>query len=121
MLLFSLFVPLAGYAADDLGTNSGGDDLGTNATSQMLVNPLKGIDSLPKLLEVVLKAVVQLGAIVLTLAIIYVGFLFVAARGNPEKLKVARTALVWTLIGGLILLGAQAISTAIQSTVETLR
>jgi hypothetical protein len=67
-----------------------------------------------------LDAVVYLGSIFLTLAIIYVGFLFVMARGNEEKIRGARSALVWTVIGGLILLGAKAIGLVISATVTGL-
>ena len=52
--------------------------------------------------------------------LVYVGFLFVAARGNEEKISSARSALVWTVVGGLILLGASAISAVIQATVGTI-
>jgi hypothetical protein len=52
--------------------------------------------------------------------IVYVGFLFVAAQGNEEKIRSARSALVWTVIGGLILLGAKAIALVIEQTVSTL-
>lgn len=96
-------------------------DVDTAAKGQTLVNPLKGINSLPELLKAVLDAVVYLGGIVLTIAIIWVGFKFVMAQGNPEKIKEVRNALMWTLIGGLILLGASAISLAIQSTVSSLQ
>ena len=85
-----------------------------------LVNPLNSINSLPELLTAILKGVVEIGAIFLTLMIVYVGFLFVAARGNEEKIRSARDALMWTVIGGLILLGAEAISLVIQATVKTL-
>jgi len=91
----------------------------TGTTGITLQNPLK-VDSLTDLLKLVLDAVVKLGTIALTLAIIWVGFMFVMARGNEEKIRTARSALVWTIIGGLILLGAQAIGLVIQSTVNTL-
>jgi len=52
--------------------------------------------------------------------VIYTGFLFVMARGNPSKIEEARTALLWTLIGGVILLGAQGITLAIQETVTSI-
>lgn len=92
----------------------------TNSTAgQTIVNPLK-VGSLTDLLDLLLKAAVQLGTVILTLALIWTGFKFVAARGAPEKIQSARTALLWTVIGGLILLGAQAIETVIQSTVGTL-
>ncbi|HEY0010435.1 MAG TPA: pilin [Candidatus Paceibacterota bacterium] len=85
----------------------------------MLTNPLK-VDSIEELLDIVLKAVVRIGSIILVLALVWVGFLFVAARGNPEGVSKARTAFFWTIIGGLILLGATAISGVIQSTAKSL-
>jgi ABC-type uncharacterized transport system permease subunit len=68
----------------------------------------------------VLRAIVQLGTIVLTLMLIWTGFLFVKARGNPGEIAKARQALLWTIVGGLILLGAEALGQAIKSTAETL-
>ena len=52
--------------------------------------------------------------------IIWVGFMFVAAQGNSEKISKARTALLWTIIGGLILIGAQAIALLVQATASSL-
>ncbi len=105
-------------------TSTGGGTIGTGNTSSgndtTLVNPLKNIDSLPELVNAILDAIVTLGSIALTLALIWVGFLFVAARGAPEKITAAKTALIWTVVGGLILLGAKAIGLVIQSTVGTL-
>ena len=104
------------------GGLSGGDTSGAKGSEGgvFLTNPLNNIDSLPELLTAILKGVVEIGAIFLTVMIVYVGFLFVAARGNEEKISSARSALVWTVVGGLILLGAQAISLVIQETVKTL-
>ena len=62
----------------------------------------------------------QIGTIVIVLMLVYVGFLFVTARGEPGKITTARTALLWTVVGALVLLGAQAISLGIQSTVQAL-
>ena len=87
--------------------------------SNTLQNPLN-VSTLPELLNAILRGVVEIGAILLTVMIVYVGFLFVAAQGNEEKIRSARDALVWTVIGGLILLGAEAISLVIQQTVSTL-
>lgn len=85
-----------------------------------LTNPLNSIDSLPDFLNAILGAVVDLGTIVLTLALIYVGFLFVKAQGKEEEIKNARNALMWTVIGGLVLLGAKTIGMVIASTVDKL-
>lgn len=85
----------------------------------MLENPLNA-SSIAELLTVVLDAVIRLGTLFLILMLVYVGFLFVAAQGKEEKIRDARSALMWTVIGGLILLGAQTISLVIQATVEAL-
>lgn len=85
-------------------------------SGQTICNPLQ-YNSLNDLLGAVLKAAIQLGSIILTIALVWVGFKFVAARGNEEKIRSARTALMWTIIGGLILLGATAIQSVITTTV----
>lgn len=85
-----------------------------------LVNPLKDIDSLPEFLEAILEGVVEIGTIILIMMLVYVGFLFVVARGNPEKIQGAKSALVWTVIGGLVLLGATAIQLVIEGTVNSI-
>lgn len=104
-------------------TNTAGGVTQTNTAGgnsiETLKNPLK-FNSLTELMDGILQAVVQLGAILLVFMLVWVGFLFVMARGNPEEISKARSALVWTLIGGLILLGAEAISQVIQATVQTL-
>jgi hypothetical protein len=84
-----------------------------------LQNPLNASD-LQSLLNEILGYVVLLGSIALVIMLVYVGFLFVAARGNAEKVSQARQALLWTVIGGLLLLGAQGLATVISSTVQTL-
>ncbi len=122
---FLLLSPIATRAVTPVGTPGGSlTPAGTPSASAPsgggLTNPLNSIDSLPDFLNAILGAVVQLGTIVLTLALIYVGFLFVKAQGKEEEIKNARNALMWTVIGGLVLLGAQTIGMVIASTVESL-
>ncbi|MCA9360432.1 hypothetical protein KC730_00905, partial [Candidatus Kaiserbacteria bacterium] len=50
--------------------------------------------------------------------LIYAGFLYVTARGNPEKIKVASQALLYGVIGGVILIGAVAITQIVQNVVN---
>ena len=52
--------------------------------------------------------------------LVYVGFLFVTAQGNETKITAAKSGLLWTVVGALILLGAQAIALAIEATVKAL-
>ena len=93
----------------------------TGGSSGGLINPLRGVDSFPDFLRAILGGIVEIGTIVLIMMLVYVGFLFVAARGNAEKLQGAKSALVWTVIGGLILLGATSIQLVIEGTVNSLR
>ncbi len=93
----------------------------TPAANGGLVNPLNGVSTLPEFLKAILAGVVEIGTIILIMMLVYVGFLFVAARGNAEKLQSAKSALVWTVIGGLILLGATSIQLVIEGTVKSLR
>ncbi len=97
--------------------NTSNSGSGQNMT---LINPLGAGTSLPVLLKDILQLIVQIGTVVIVLMLVYVGFLFVTARGNESKITAAREALLWTVVGALILLGAQAISLGIQSTVQAL-
>ncbi len=101
--------PVGNNAAPPIGNNS----------APGLTNPLNAPD-LQTLLAEVLGYAVQIGSLFLSLMLIYVGFLFVAARGNEEKLQNAKAALLWTVVGGLLLLGASAIGAAIGATAKSL-
>ncbi len=85
----------------------------------MFKSPIQ-FTSVSQVLNGFFKVLVQIGAVAVTLAIVYAGFLFVAARGNPDELTKARETLKWTIIGALILLGAQVIAKAIESTIKTI-
>jgi hypothetical protein len=68
-------------------------------------NPLKA-DSLQCLVYDIFRIAINLLAVVAGLFIIYSGFKFVAAQGNPEKLKAARRVFLNTIIGTAIILGS---------------
>ena len=87
-----------------------------------LKNPLNnGIDDIPSFITAVIKIVLYVGIPIVALAIIYTGFLFVEAQGNAEKITKAKKALVYTLIGAVLLLGAFVIAEAIVSTVDDIK
>jgi hypothetical protein len=104
------------------GTGTGGYQSGGTGTgnSAALINPLKSGTSLESFLANILSFVVRIGAIIVVLMLVYVGYLFVVAQGSDSKLTEARRALLWTVIGALVLLGAQAIASAIKATVTAL-
>ena len=80
-------------------------------------NPLKS-DDVQDILENILDLVTVIGSIILVLFIIFSGYKFVMAQGNPGKISEARNILIATVIGGAILLGANIIASAVINTVE---
>lgn len=123
--MFILFLPLISFGQ----TSSGGDKFGNSSGNSggdkfenvdiKLVNPIEST-TLTELIKKVLEGVVKLGMPIIVLAIIYSGFLFVAAQGNSEKLDEAKRSLVYTLIGAAILLGSWGLAQLITDTVKAL-
>ncbi len=114
--LLSAFTVTA-FAQQPSTGNEGAPSTGNDSIS--IVNPI-GYNKIPDLLKAILTAIVQIAIPFLVLAIMYVGFLFVVARGNPEKLAQARQALFYTLLGALIILGAQTLSVILSGTINQL-
>lgn len=81
-------------------------------------NPLSNVKSIEALVKVILDVVVKIGAIVVVFMLIFTGFKFVTAQGNEQKISEAKTALVWTVVGALVLLGAQALSEVVCNTAK---
>ncbi len=108
LLIYSVLMPFSLISADDCVAGSG-----------KICNPIAA-NSIPDFIQTFLIKALELGIPVIALAVIYCGFLFVAARGNSEKLTKAKAALLYTLIGAAILLGAFAIATLIKNTVGAL-
>lgn len=85
-------------------------------------NPLgSNLKDIPTFIKKVIEIVLSVGVPLLALAIIYSGFLFIEAQGNKDKLEKAKKAILYTLIGGVLLLGAFVISEAIINTVEDIK
>ncbi len=82
-----------------------------------ICNPLKA-KKLHCLVADVLNLVSSIGAIVVALFIIYSGYLFVTARGNPSKIEEAKRAIGYTLLGAAIVLGATVIANGISGTLS---
>ncbi len=84
-------------------------------------NPLKGGNDIGQFVTFILGYAVRIGGVIAIFAFIYVGFLFVKARGNQAELTKAKTTFLNTVIGVAILLGAQIISTIITGTIRSLQ
>lgn len=92
----------------------------TPSSSGKLQNPLN-IENIEDFLSSILKAVVNIATPIIVLMIIYSGFLFVKAQGNPEELNTAKKTLMWVIIGAIIILGAAVLQKAISGTITDLQ
>ncbi|MEK7581756.1 MAG: hypothetical protein AAB488_00270 [Patescibacteria group bacterium] len=110
--LISFFLPLS-VAVGLTGTGPG-------CKPGELCNPLTGVDNLGDLAVKILDAVVKVGGYVAVIFIIYSGFLFVKAQGNPTELENAKKTFFYTIIGVMILLGAKAISIGVAQTIKAI-
>jgi hypothetical protein len=111
--------------ANDAGTTGPGAQTtgGTTGGSPIkLINPLgiSGSTGLEQFLSNILDFVIRIGTIVVILMMVYVGFKFVSARGDPGEISKAREMLLWTVVGALILLGSKVIAGGIEATVKAL-
>lgn len=79
-----------------------------------LQNPLS-VNSIEELLEALLGIVLVLATPIIIFFIIYAGFLYVTARGNVEQVQTATRALTYAIIGGILIIGAFAITTMIKN------
>ncbi|MES2007087.1 MAG: pilin [Patescibacteria group bacterium] len=95
------------------------DNTAGNNDPFQLKNPL-GVDSICKLIGLLLQAAVAIGIPIAVLFIVYAGFKFVMARGSPGALTEARSNLVATLIGIAIFVGASLIANVIIATLAQL-
>lgn len=107
LIVVSLFLPKFVFAASGGGV--------------MLTNYLKAeYQSVPCLIGAILDVIVQVGSMLLVVFIVITGLKFVTAKGNSAKLEEAKQALLWTIVGAAIVLGAFVISEAVKGTVEQL-
>ena len=84
-------------------------------------NPIgNSVSDLPSLIAKLLEFVTRVGAAAVVFMVIYSGFLFVKAQGDPEEIKKAKSTFLWTVVGGVVLLGAATLAALIESTVQGL-
>lgn len=87
-----------------------------------LENPLgSDVDSVPSVIEKLLKLIFVIGTPLVAVVIIYSGFLYVSSMGDPGKIKEAKAMLLNALIGGALLLGSFVIARLISGTVEQIK
>ena len=120
-LIFAASVPLAVFAqgvADD-GSRAGQTPNGCGGDLNFcLQNPLR-FNTLESLIVGILNVLLVIAVPIIVFFIIFAGFSYVTAQGNPEKIKQASRSLTYAIIGGVLILGAVAISEILQNVVES--
>lgn len=94
-----------------------GDNPGDSSVE--LTNPLKS-ESLIEFFQDILDVILVFAVPIIVFFIIYAGFKFVMAQGEPGALGDAKRALLYAIIGGVIILGAYVILAVIGGTVDAL-
>jgi hypothetical protein len=107
--IFFLIIPLLVQAQGGGGSNS-----------ITLFSTLDGISSICQLLQKLLGVLLAFGVPIAVLFLVYAGFLFVKARGNPKELIRARTNFKYVILGIMLFLGAWMLGQIVASTVNTL-
>ena len=115
VFIFIIAVPVYSLATDKATS------AGVTKTGGGIENPLgKSNNNLATFLQKILRVVFELGAIVVVFFIVFSGFKYVMAQGNPAEISKVHTMLLWTAVGAAVLLGAQTIADVIQNTVTQL-
>jgi hypothetical protein len=98
----------------------GGDGGGDGGGGGTLANPFGGASfstSLIGFITFILNNIVlPIGAVIAVFFLVFSGFLFVTARGDEERLRLAKKSFLWTVVGIAVLLGSVAIAEGIQAT-----
>jgi hypothetical protein len=92
----------------------------TNNIQISFQNPLKSPD-LDSLISDIVAIIIYIAVPVMGLYIMYVGFLYVKAQGQPNAIKEANENLKGVLIGSAVILGAGTILTIIQGTINAIK
>ena len=95
--------------------NNGGEIISPGG-SRELKNPLKS-KSIEEFLLKIIDVLLVFALPIIVLYIMYAGYLFVTAQGDSGQISTARSALLWAVVGGVIVLGARVIVAVIQGTI----
>lgn len=118
----SLFFVAEALAQPTSGNNppTSGNNPPTSGNSTVeLKNPLK-VDSIEAFLVAIIDVILVFALPIIIFFIMYAGFLFTTARGDTSQIEKAKGALLWSVVGGVIVLGAKIIVEVIQGTVTPL-
>ena len=92
---------------------------GGSGGSADLQNPL-GNKDLMDLINDILGVLLVFAVPIIVFFIIFAGFKYVTARGNPGEIETANKALLYAGIGGVLILGARVLLEVISGTIDAI-
>lgn len=94
----------------------------TNAQSgiKFQMTNFLNFNSIEDLVVGILNILIVIAIPIIVFFIIYAGFMYVTASGNPEQIKQASRSLTYAIIGGVLIIGALAIAEIIKGLVSSL-
>lgn len=120
--VFSIGILLSSFSfayADNNQPQAGGNNTQTVVSVK---NPLNSKwSSIPVIIAALINILIKIALVLCALWIIWGGFLFVKARGNPEALKEAKNTLLHAVIGTTIILGVNVILDVLQNTINSIK
>ena len=104
------------------GQGSPGGNLSQSGQGSVsLFNPLGQDSTLLGFFQEILDVILVFAVPLIVFFIILAGFNYVMARANPGKIETANKALLYAVIGGVIILGAYIILEVISGTIDAFR
>lgn len=92
--------------------------LPTIVSAVELQNPM-AVNTIEELLEALIAIILVFATPLIVFFIVYAGFLYVTARGNEQTITQANRALLYAIIGGLLILGAFALITIVGNLISS--
>ncbi len=92
----------------------------TMKVAAKLENPLAGVNSISDLFYKIVNFLISFSYVVIAFFLILSGFKFVKAQGSDTELEEAKRMFYGTIIGALVIIGAQTITTVVQKIIEGL-
>lgn len=108
-----------GEERDTGGRETGAErDTGGGSGTGRLDNPLR-VNSITEFLQAIVNIITIIAVPIIVFFIILAGFKYVTAGGNQEQIKQSTAALTYALVGGVLILGANAIVAIVANLVNS--
>ena len=112
-------IPLEGSTSKNQPPLNGKTSKSETFRPSTIKNPIEATNII-ELIDRVINVLLYLAVPIVTLAIIYSGFLYIKALGKPNEITKATGTITWVLVGTAILLAAKVIALIILNTVKSI-